>query len=58
MIDGRDGDVQITGLPLRPVNDTLAELALVEATLVLVILVAGVSRAHSSFGGRCGRLRG
>lgn len=38
---GRDGDVQITGLPLHQVSDTLAELVLVEGTLFAVILVAG-----------------
>ncbi|MCW2549564.1 MAG: histidine kinase [Mycobacterium sp.] len=38
---GRDGDVQITGLPLHPVTETLARLALVEGALFVVILIAG-----------------
>jgi two-component system, OmpR family, sensor kinase len=40
-VAGRDGDVQITGLPLRPVTDTLARLALVEAAVFLGIVIAG-----------------
>ncbi|HST63970.1 MAG TPA: HAMP domain-containing sensor histidine kinase [Mycobacteriales bacterium] len=38
---GRDGDVQITGLPLHPVNATLARLAVVEAALFGVLVLAG-----------------
>jgi two-component system OmpR family sensor kinase len=40
-VAGRDGDVQITGLPLHPVNETLARLALVEGALFVIILIAG-----------------
>ncbi len=40
-VAGRDGDVQITGLPLHQVSDTLAELVLVEATVFAVVLVVG-----------------
>ena len=38
---GRDGDIQITGLPLHPINDTLARLVLVESSLFVVVLLAG-----------------
>ena len=40
-VAGRDGDIQITGLPLHPINDTLARLVLVEASLFGLILIAG-----------------
>ncbi len=40
-VAGPDGEIQITGLPLHPVNDTLARLALVELTVFGVVLMAG-----------------
>ena len=40
-VSGRDGAIQITGLPLHPVNDTLARLALVELTVFGVVVLAG-----------------
>ena len=40
-VAGRDGDIQVTGLPLAPVTATLAELAAVEAALFAVVVVAG-----------------
>jgi len=40
-VAGRDGDVQVTGLPLHPVNQTLARLAVIEAALFGVLVVAG-----------------
>jgi two-component system, OmpR family, sensor kinase len=40
-VAGRDGDVQITGLPLHPVNETLARLAVVEAALFGILVLAG-----------------
>ena len=40
-VAGRDGDVQVTGLPLHPVKETLARLAVIEATLFGVIVLAG-----------------
>lgn len=38
---GRDGDVQVTGLPLHPINETLAELLVVDAALFGFLLLAG-----------------
>lgn len=35
-----DGDLSVIGLPLRPVSDTLAELAVVEAIVFGVVLLA------------------
>jgi two-component system OmpR family sensor kinase len=40
-VTGRDGDVQIAGLPLHSVTETLARLALVEGALFVVILITG-----------------
>jgi len=40
-VAGRDGDIQVTGLPLTPVTATLAELAAVEAALFAVVVVTG-----------------
>ena len=40
-VAGRDGDVQIAGLPLHPITETLARLALVEGALFVVILITG-----------------
>ena len=45
-VAGRDGDVQVTGLPLHPVNQTLARLAVIEATLFgILVLVGGTAAA-------------
>ena len=38
---GRDGDVQVTGLPLHPVNQTLERLAVIEAALFGVLVLTG-----------------
>jgi two-component system OmpR family sensor kinase len=38
---GRDGDVQLTGLPLHPVHETLARLAAVELGVFAGVLVVG-----------------
>jgi two-component system OmpR family sensor kinase len=40
-VAGRDGAVQVTGLPLAPINETLAELFLVDAALFAFLLMAG-----------------
>jgi two-component system OmpR family sensor kinase len=40
-VAGRDGAVQVTGLPLAPINETLAELFLVDAALFAFLLLAG-----------------
>ncbi|MEO9138195.1 MAG: HAMP domain-containing sensor histidine kinase [Jatrophihabitans sp.] len=49
---GRDGDVQITGLPLEPVDETVGHVVLVELGLFAVVVIAsgmltafGVSRS-------------
>lgn len=39
-VAGRDGDVQITGLPLHPILETLARLVTIEAALFAVVLAA------------------
>jgi two-component system OmpR family sensor kinase len=40
-VAGEDGDVQITGLPLHSVNQTLARLAVIEAAVFGGLVVAG-----------------
>jgi two-component system OmpR family sensor kinase len=40
-VAGQDGDVQITGLPLFPVNATLARLLAVEVAAFAVIVIGG-----------------
>ncbi len=40
-VAGEEGDVQITGLPLHPVNQTLARLAVIEAVVFGGLVVAG-----------------
>lgn len=41
-VAGRDGDVQITGLPMRGVDDVLGRLVVIESVLfVVVVLVSG-----------------
>jgi two-component system OmpR family sensor kinase len=40
-IEGRDGAVQVTGLPLAPTNETLAELFVVDAALFALLLLGG-----------------
>ena len=40
-VKGRDGDIQLTGLPLAPMNETLAHLFVVEAGLFVLIFLAG-----------------
>jgi two-component system OmpR family sensor kinase len=42
---GQDGDVQLAGLPLRPVNETLAELLIVEVALFAGLVVVGGAAA-------------
>lgn len=42
---GHDGDTQITGLPLRPVNETLVQLLMVEAALFAALVVLGGAAA-------------
>lgn len=45
-VAGRDGDTQITGLPLRDVDETVTHLVVVEGSLfALAILVSGVVTA-------------
>lgn len=44
-VPGRDGDLQLTGLPLRPVNETLAELLVVEVALFAGLVVLGGAAA-------------
>ncbi|WP_238384425.1 HAMP domain-containing sensor histidine kinase [Segeticoccus rhizosphaerae] len=45
-VPGRDDDVQLTGLPLRPVHDTLERLEVVEAVVfAVVLLVTGLTGA-------------
>ena len=44
-VPGQDGDVQLTGLPLRPVNKTLAELLVVEVALFAGLVVVGATAA-------------
>lgn len=38
---GPDGDIQLTGLPLRPVNQTLVQLFVVEAIFFAVLVALG-----------------
>ncbi|RIJ78155.1 sensor histidine kinase [Nakamurella silvestris] len=40
-IAGRDGDVQLTGLPLHPVEDTLERLLIIEIIVFLGVLAVG-----------------
>jgi two-component system OmpR family sensor kinase len=40
-VAGRDGDIQVTGLPLHSVNQTLAQLAVIEAIVFGGLVVAG-----------------
>jgi two-component system OmpR family sensor kinase len=44
-VRGRDGDIQLTGLPLHPVDETLAELLVVEAALFAGLVVVGGAAA-------------
>ena len=44
-VPGQGGDVQLTGLPLRPVNETLAELLVVEVALFAGLVVVGGAAA-------------
>lgn len=44
---GRDGDVHVTGLPLRPVDETLARVAVIELVSFLVIVIAGAIASMS-----------
>ena len=37
---GRDGDLQVTGLPYEPVEDTVDDLVLAEAIVIAVVLIA------------------
>ena len=38
---GRDNDVELTGLPLQPVEDTVAQLVVVEVVVFVVVVIAG-----------------
>jgi two-component system, OmpR family, sensor kinase len=40
-LQGRDGDIQLTGLPLSAMNQTLARLFVVEASLFILVFLAG-----------------
>jgi len=40
-LEGRDGDIQLTGLPLSSMNRTLARLFVVEGGLFLLVFIAG-----------------
>jgi two-component system OmpR family sensor kinase len=40
-LEGRDGDIQLTGLPLSPMNQTLTRLFVVEAILFILVFLAG-----------------
>jgi two-component system, OmpR family, sensor kinase len=40
-VRGKDGDIQVTGLPLHPIKQTLAELFAVDAALFAFLLLAG-----------------
>ncbi|MCW2856859.1 MAG: sensor histidine kinase [Marmoricola sp.] len=40
-VQGRDGDIQITGLPLHPINETVAELFTLDAVLFALLLAIG-----------------
>ena len=40
-VAGRDGDVQLTGLPLRPVGVVLTRLAVIESVVFAVVVSAG-----------------
>jgi two-component system OmpR family sensor kinase len=44
-LEGRDGDIQLTGLPLSSMNQTLARLFVVEASLFLLVFLAGGAAA-------------
>jgi two-component system OmpR family sensor kinase len=44
-VTGRDGDIQITGLPLHPINQTLAELFGLDAVLFALLLATGGTAA-------------
>lgn len=40
-VRGRDGDVQVTGLPLHPINETLGQLFAIDAVLFAFLLLSG-----------------
>ena len=40
---GRDNDVQLTGLPLKPVEDTVTRLLVVEGAVFLVVVLCGAA---------------
>ncbi len=42
---GRDGDLLVTGLPLHPVNETVEHLAVVEAAVFAVVVLAAGAAA-------------
>lgn len=44
-VRGPDGDIQVTGLPLHPVNETLLELLVVEAALFAALVALGGTAA-------------
>ncbi|MFD0532969.1 hypothetical protein ACFQY7_03430 [Actinomadura luteofluorescens] len=52
---GDDGDVLVTGLPLRPAEETLHRVILVEAVVFAAVLAAAGSRPRSGSGWPCAR---
>lgn len=44
-VRGPDGDIQVTGLPLHPVNETLVQLLVVEAALFAALVALGGTAA-------------
>ena len=44
-VRGPDGDIQVTGLPLHPVNETLLQLLVVEAVLFAALVALGGTAA-------------
>jgi two-component system, OmpR family, sensor kinase len=47
VVRGPDGDIQLTGLPLHPVNETLLQLFVVEAIFfALLVLLGGLAAGH------------
>jgi two-component system OmpR family sensor kinase len=40
---GRDHDVQLTGLPLQPIEDTVTRLLVIEAGLFAVVIIGGAA---------------
>jgi two-component system, OmpR family, sensor kinase len=46
-VSGRDGDIQVTGLPLQPIDETLAHLFVVLLVVfVILVIVGGAATAY------------